>query len=68
MLLAMGIGVLSAVSGLVGSFQYSIPPGPSIVVLAMTVFVAAVLGGILTRRRRSPGRSAKAGSEAEVAR
>jgi zinc transport system permease protein len=68
MLLAMGIGVLSAVSGLVGSFQYSIPPGPSIVVLAMTVFVAAVLGGILTRRRRSPGRGAEAGAEAEVAR
>jgi zinc transport system permease protein len=64
MLLAMGIGVLSAVSGLVGSFQYGIPPGPSIVVLAMTVFVVAVLGGILTRRRRSPGR----GAEAEVAR
>jgi ABC-type Mn2+/Zn2+ transport system permease subunit len=64
MLSAMGIGVLSAVSGLVGSFQYGIPPGPSIVVLAMTVFVVAVLGGILTRRRRSPGR----GAEAEVAR
>ena len=54
MLLAMAIGVLSAVSGLVGSFQYGIPPGPSIVLLAMTVFLAAVIAGILTRRRRTP--------------
>jgi zinc transport system permease protein len=53
MLLAMAIGVLSAVSGLVGSFEYSVPPGPSIVVFAMTVFVAAVLGGMVTRRRRA---------------
>jgi ABC-type Mn2+/Zn2+ transport system permease subunit len=65
MLLAMGIGVLSAVSGLVGSFQYSIPPGPSIVVLAMAVFVVAVLAGIVTRRRRTPHGAA---AEAEVAR
>jgi ABC-type Mn2+/Zn2+ transport system permease subunit len=54
MLLAMAIGVLSAVAGLVGSFEYSVPPGPSIVMFAMTVFVAAVLGGILMRRRGRP--------------
>jgi ABC-type Mn2+/Zn2+ transport system permease subunit len=54
MLAAMVIGVLSAVSGLLGSFQFNVPPGPSIVLLAMAVFVVAVLGGILARRRRRP--------------
>jgi zinc transport system permease protein len=54
MLVATVIGVLSAVSGLMGSFELDVPPGPSIVLLAMAVFVAAVLGGILARRRRSP--------------
>ncbi|WP_222721204.1 metal ABC transporter permease [Actinomadura sp. HBU206391] len=63
MLLAMAIGVLSAVSGLVGSFEFSVPPGPSIVVFAMVVFIAAVLGGILTRRR-----SGSDDQEVEVAR
>lgn len=55
MLVAMGIGVLSAVSGLVGSYEYDLAPGPSIVLLALVVFVAAVIGGSLTRRRRTGG-------------
>lgn len=64
MLLAMGIGVLSAVSGLVGSFEYDMPPGPSIVLLAMALFVAAVAGGTVARRR---GRATTGGSDdAEV--
>ncbi|TDD89809.1 metal ABC transporter permease [Actinomadura rubrisoli] len=53
MLLAMGVGVLSAVSGLAGSFQYDLPPGPSIVLLALTLFVVAVVGGTVMRRRRA---------------
>lgn len=63
MLLAMGIGVLSAVSGLVGSFEYDMPPGPSIVLLAMLLFVASVIGGTLMRRRARPS---TAGPDAEV--
>ncbi|WP_067461807.1 metal ABC transporter permease [Actinomadura macra] len=59
MLLAMGVGVLSAVSGLAGSFQYDLPPGPSIVLLALVLFVVAVAGGTLVRRRRA--RAAAAG-------
>ncbi|RAY12074.1 metal ABC transporter permease [Actinomadura craniellae] len=51
MLLAMVIGVLSAVSGLVGSFEYDLTPGPSIVMVTLAVFVLAVVGGALTRRR-----------------
>ncbi|MFI0482055.1 metal ABC transporter permease [Actinomadura sp. 9N215] len=53
MLVAMATGVLSAVSGLAGSFQYDLPPGPSIVLLALALFVAAVAGGALVRRRRA---------------
>ncbi|MFC6881152.1 metal ABC transporter permease [Actinomadura yumaensis] len=53
MLLAMGVGVLSAVSGLAGSFEYDLPPGPSIVLLALAVFVIAVIGGAVLRRRRA---------------
>jgi zinc transport system permease protein len=59
MLVAMGIGVLSAVSGLVGAFEYDLPPGPSIVLLALAIFVAAVVAGSLARRagrRRAHGR------------
>ncbi|MFA1539241.1 metal ABC transporter permease [Actinomadura monticuli] len=53
MLAAMGIGVLSAVSGLAGSFEYDLPPGPSIVLLALAVFTVAVAGGSVVRRRRA---------------
>lgn len=76
MLAAMGIGVLSAVSGLAGSFEYDLPPGPSIVLLALTAFVAAVAGGSVVRRRRArtaldgvaagPGMEARVDAEAEV--
>ncbi|MWA07285.1 iron chelate uptake ABC transporter family permease subunit [Actinomadura sp. LD22] len=53
MLLAMGAGVLSAVSGLAGSFEYDLPPGPSIVLLALALFLAAAAGGTVVRRRRA---------------
>lgn len=60
MLAAMGIGVLSAVAGLVASFEYDLAPGPSIVLLALAVFVTLMMvrsiGGSLSRRRR-PGRT-----------
>ncbi|GAA2458588.1 metal ABC transporter permease [Actinomadura vinacea] len=64
MLLAMAVGVLSAVSGLAGSFQYDLPPGPSIVLLALAVFVAAVIGGAVLRRRRAV--PAAAGADVDV--
>jgi zinc transport system permease protein len=66
MLLAMGVGVLSAVSGLAGSFQYDLPPGPSIVLLALAVFVVAVIGGAVVRRRRTVTSAARAGVDAEA--
>ncbi len=58
MLAAMGIGVVSAVSGLAGSFEYDLPPGPSIVLLALAAFVVAVAGGWVVRRRRARARAA----------
>ncbi|RFS85586.1 metal ABC transporter permease [Actinomadura spongiicola] len=80
MLAAMAIGVLSAVAGLAGSFQYDLPPGPSIVLLALAVFVVAVAGGTPVRRRRAradtagedlspasgPGVETRVDAEAEV--
>ena len=79
MLTAMGIGVLAAVSGLAGSFEYDLPPGPSIVLLALAVFAAAVAGGSVVRRRRAravagdavhagSGVGARVDAEAEVLR
>ncbi|MEV4258854.1 metal ABC transporter permease [Spirillospora sp. NPDC049652] len=53
MLAAMVIGVLSAVSGLLSSFQYDLQPGPSIVLLALAVFLVAVVAGAALRRRRA---------------
>ncbi|WP_084336952.1 metal ABC transporter permease [Actinomadura oligospora] len=53
MLGAMVIGVLSAVSGLLGSFQYDLQPGPSIVLFALAVFLVAVVAGAALRRRRA---------------
>ncbi|TYK48140.1 metal ABC transporter permease [Actinomadura decatromicini] len=79
MLAAMGLGVLSAVSGLAGSFKYDLPPGPTIVLLALALFVAAVAGGSVARRRRAragtagdgvpaagPGAQTRVDAEAEV--
>ncbi|MBW8483515.1 metal ABC transporter permease [Actinomadura parmotrematis] len=66
MLLAMFAGVLSAVTGLAGSFQYDLPPGPSIVLLALGVFGAAVLGGAVRRRRRTAPAPVLASREAEA--
>ncbi|HEU5032153.1 MAG TPA: metal ABC transporter permease [Spirillospora sp.] len=80
MLLAMGVGVLSAVSGLAGSFEYDLPPGPSIVLLALALFLAAAAGGTVVRRRRArrtgevvpgpagPGERPRVDAEAEVIR
>lgn len=70
MLMAMATGVLAAVSGLAGSFQYDLPPGPSIVLLALALFVAAVAGGSVVRRRRAraglAGNTAGSGAETRV--
>ncbi|MEO3783198.1 metal ABC transporter permease [Actinocorallia sp. B10E7] len=55
-LLAMIFGMVAAVGGLAGSYQFStgevnISPGPAIVMVALAVFVLSTAGGFLTRRR-----------------
>lgn len=57
--LAMGIGLAAAVSGVLGSYQIDTQPGPTIVLLALAVFaVAAIARGVRRRvRRRGPPRT-----------
>jgi zinc transport system permease protein len=55
-LLAMGIGLVTAVAGVVVSFEADTQPGPTIVVLALAAFAAAAVLRTVTvgaRRRRS---------------
>ncbi|WP_106398692.1 metal ABC transporter permease [Actinocorallia populi] len=58
-LLAMLFGMLAAVGGLAGSYQFSvgevnISPGPAIVMVALAIFVLSAAGGFLVRRRHAP--------------
>ncbi len=53
---AMVFGVLAAVGGLAGSYQFSVgevnlSPGPAIVVVALALFVLASAAGFVSRRR-----------------
>ncbi|MCA0328957.1 MAG: metal ABC transporter permease [Candidatus Nanopelagicales bacterium] len=51
--LGVVVGELSAVLGLVASFQLDVPPGPAIVVLALLFFGACAAVAVPLRRRRS---------------
>lgn len=45
--IGVGIGVFSAVAGLIGAFYLDLPPGPAIVILALAVFtVSAVVSSL----------------------
>ena len=50
--LALGIGVLAAVSGVSGSYYANTAPGAMIVVVALGLFAAATLTAAALRRRR----------------
>jgi zinc transport system permease protein len=50
--LALAVGVLAAVSGVLGSYYVDAAPGALIVVLALAGFVLATLAGALLRRSR----------------
>lgn len=53
--LAMGIGVVAALGGLSTAAYADVSPGAAIVLLAIAVFIAAVLlGGVLRARRGHP--------------
>jgi zinc transport system permease protein len=51
--LGVVVGELSAVLGLIASFQLDVPPGPAIVVLALLFFGACAAVAVPLRRRRS---------------
>ncbi len=50
---AVIVGLACSVAGLTASFQLDVPPGPSIVLLALAAFVVAALIAIPLRRRRN---------------
>jgi len=53
-LLAMVIGTLAAVAGVLGSYQINTQPGPTIVIVALAVFLVVAPVGHLVRARRRP--------------
>ncbi|WP_048647094.1 zinc ABC transporter permease AztB [Nitratireductor soli] len=61
-LLAIAIGLLSSVSGLLLSYHASLPSGPAIILSAGVAYFASVIGSprgvLLTRRRRIAHRTA----------
>lgn len=52
-LAAMAIGLIAALGGLVTSYHIDTQPGPTIVLIALTIFAVAALAGTLMRRSRS---------------
>jgi zinc transport system permease protein len=50
--LSLGVGVLAAVSGVLGSFYADVAPGALIVVIALAGFGVATVVGVLVRRVR----------------
>lgn len=54
MSIAMGIGVLCAVAGLVITIYVDLPPGGVIVLLAVGVYILGILARAITSRRRTP--------------
>ena len=50
---AVILGLVCSLAGLVTSFAIDVPPGPSIVLLALAAFVVAALVAIPVRRRRN---------------
>lgn len=55
MLTAMGIGVVAAVSGTVGSYEFDTAPGALIVVIAIGLFALSWPVSLLLARRAAPG-------------
>ena len=62
--LAAGIGALAVALGLFGSLQYDTPSGPSVVVAALALFLASLVGLALRRSGVGalPPRSAEKGA------
>lgn len=52
--MAVGIGLFSALFGLLFSFNVNVPPGPSIVLLALAIFGAFAVIAAVRRTRKAP--------------
>ncbi|MGA8987443.1 metal ABC transporter permease [Aeromicrobium sp.] len=55
-LASMAIGLVAALGGVVASYQIDTQPGPTIVLLALTIFAISALAGAVARRLRSSRR------------
>ncbi|WOP17802.1 metal ABC transporter permease [Raineyella sp. LH-20] len=54
MVVGMGIGVVAATGGVLGSYYWNAPPGALIVLIAIATFIVSLpIGAALTRRRRA---------------
>jgi len=51
-ILAIVLGLLASLTGLVGSFYVEVPPGPTIVLVALFLFGILALVAVPMRRRR----------------
>ncbi len=51
-IVAVGLGLVCSLAGLTTSFTLDVPPGPTIVLLALAVFLAAAIAAYPVRRRR----------------
>jgi zinc transport system permease protein len=52
-LLAIVLGFVASVTGLVGSFYVEVPPGPTIVIIALASFAILAVVAVPVRRRRA---------------
>jgi zinc transport system permease protein len=49
--IGVGLGLISTTAGLTSSYYLDVPPGPTIVLIALVIFVLAGLAGYVVRRR-----------------
>jgi len=52
--LAIVLGLVASITGLVGSFYVEVPPGPTIVIVALLSFAVLAMVAVPVRRRRRP--------------
>ncbi len=65
--LSIGLGVAVSLGGVAGSYQFDVPPGSAIVLLAIAVFaVFSVSAAPLARRRHRAARSASEAAGPEI--
>ncbi|MCX6421372.1 MAG: metal ABC transporter permease, partial [Actinobacteria bacterium] len=50
-MIGVALGLISTVAGLTSSYYLDVPPGPTIVLIALAIFVLAGLAGFGMRRR-----------------